>query len=269
MKQNLSKMKVINAVLLSACVAVTFAGVSTSRGASAGGRSRLSKLRGETPTPVPVQAPAYVAAPVDASYTAPAPAPYVAPETPTDATYAAPNPTYVAPENPTDATYTAPGPAHVTPAAPTKVCWTETKSCCYEEKSDGYECKDYYAYKYARCHPKVTYKSKCDDAVSEPAEHPAPADYTQYSESVVKNYDNNYGPHVEGYPNGGVSETYDSKGIPEKPYGVTADPVAPYKPTPPTDAYAAPPAEVAPNDGGAYTAPTTAPGDAPAAAATY
>lgn len=110
------------------------------------------------------------------------------------------------------------------PQQPPKTCWVVSKKCCYEEVNAGYECKDFYAYKYARCHPVIDYAEKCDDVKEEPAEHPKPQGHTKYEESIIKNYDANYGPHVEGYPETGESEYYETAVIPQKPHGVPGDP---------------------------------------------
>ncbi|PXF46110.1 hypothetical protein BWQ96_04116 [Gracilariopsis chorda] len=121
-----------------------------------------------------------------------------------------------------------------------KMCWTVSKHCCYEEVQKGYECKDYYAYKYARCHPVIEFDEVCGDIKETPAEHPRPKGRVKYEESVLKNYDANYGPHVAGYPKDGESEYYRTDTIPSKPHGVTEN------------AYPAPQAYESGSGGGTY-----------------
>lgn len=126
-----------------------------------------------------------------------------------------------------------------------KVCWTVSKHCCYEEVQKGYECKDYYAYKYARCHPVIEYDEVCGEIKETPAEHPRPKGRVKYEESVLKNYDANYGPHVAGYPKDGESEYYRTDAIPSKPHGVTES------------AYPAPPVYESGSGSGAYKTENT------------
>eukprot|EP00178_Gracilaria_changii_P004763 TRINITY_DN17764_c0_g1_i1.p1 TRINITY_DN17764_c0_g1~~TRINITY_DN17764_c0_g1_i1.p1 ORF type:complete len:473 (-),score=48.36 TRINITY_DN17764_c0_g1_i1:963-2381(-) len=106
----------------------------------------------------------------------------------------------------------------------TKVCWTMSKQCCYEEVQKGYECKDFYEYKYARCHPVIDYEQVCGGIRERPAQHPRPKGRVKYEESVLKNYDARYGPHVAGYPERGESEYYRTDNIPNKPHGVSGTP---------------------------------------------
>lgn len=108
-----------------------------------------------------------------------------------------------------------------------KSCWVVSKTCCYEEVHVGYECKDFYEYKYARCHPVIEYAEMCSEVREDPAEHPKPAGRTKVEETVIKNYDANYGPHVDGYPQGGESEYYETAVIPHKPHGVRGEPHPP------------------------------------------
>lgn len=110
---------------------------------------------------------------------------------------------------------------------PARVCWVVSKTCCYEEVQTGYECKDFYEYKYARCHPVIDYVERCSRVTEEPAEHPKPMGRTKTEETVIKNYDANYGPHVDGYPPEGESEFYETPTIPHRPYSV---PGAPHPP---------------------------------------
>lgn len=110
---------------------------------------------------------------------------------------------------------------------PVRVCWTLSKRCCYEEVHAGYECKDYYAYKYARCHPVVEYKEVCGEVHEMPKHHAKPGGRVKVEESIIKNYDANYGPHVQGYPNGGESSYYRTSSIPHRPHGVSSHPHAP------------------------------------------
>lgn len=117
---------------------------------------------------------------------------------------------------------------------PPPVCWTLSKRCCYEEVHRGYECKDFYAYKYARCHPVIDYAETCDDVVEDPPHHPKPKGRTRWEETIIKNYDANYGAHVDGYPESGESPYYKSEIVPIAPHGVSG------KPHPPPQQYVAP-----------------------------
>ncbi|KAI0567747.1 hypothetical protein FGB62_1g698 [Gracilaria domingensis] len=105
-----------------------------------------------------------------------------------------------------------------------KVCWTMSKRCCYEEVQKGYECKDFYEYKYARCHPVIAFEQVCGEITERPVHHPQPKGRVKYEETVLKNYDARYGPHVPGYPRGGESEFYRTESIPAKPHGVSGTP---------------------------------------------
>ncbi|CAN8069567.1 unnamed protein product [Agarophyton chilense] len=107
-----------------------------------------------------------------------------------------------------------------------KVCWTMSKRCCYEEVQKGYECKDFYAHKYTRCHPVIEYEAVCGKIEERPAHHPRPKGRVKYEETVLKNYDARYGPHVTGYPENGESEYYKVDTIPVKPRGVSGTPVS-------------------------------------------
>ncbi|PXF41880.1 hypothetical protein BWQ96_08382 [Gracilariopsis chorda] len=149
---------------------------------------------------------------------------------PPTAQYAATQPSYATPTPPPEG-YTAPE-----TSAPTtdekyttetdNMCWMETKKCCYIEKADGYECKDYYAHKYARCYAKFKYVRRCDKAESHgKPEKPKPR--VEKSKCQKVHYDQNYGPHVEGYPTDAESEWYDSEELPKKPYGVKGEPQYP------------------------------------------
>lgn len=142
-------------------------------------------------------------------------------------------------------------------------CWIETKKCCFEEKADGYECKDDYTNKQARCYPKIKYERKCDktEADDKPDK---PEEYVKYEEGETVKYDENYGTHTPGYPTGGMSETYETKELPEKPYGVEADPVPYVAPTPQPATYEAPEAPATSgsgysSDGNGYEAETKPP----------
>ena len=108
-----------------------------------------------------------------------------------------------------------------------KTCWTYSKTCCYEQVHKGYECKDFYVYKYARCHPVIDYEEICGEIKEHPQQHPKPEGYVAYEDTIIKNYDSRYGPHVQGYPSGGESEYYKTSHIPQKPYGVSGEPTEP------------------------------------------
>lgn len=110
------------------------------------------------------------------------------------------------------------------PQQPPETCWLVSKKCCYEEVHAGYECKEFYAYKYSRCHPVIDYAEKCEDVKDESAEHPKPLGHTKFEEAIIKKYDANYGPHVEGYPETGESEYYETAVHPQKPHSVPGDP---------------------------------------------
>lgn len=104
------------------------------------------------------------------------------------------------------------------------MCWEVKKRCCFVEVNAGYQCRDYYPHKYARCHPVIKYEEECGEEKHEPKDHPNPGEKTKWEETVLKNYDANYGPHVHGYPATGESKMYFSEDIPERPHGVSASP---------------------------------------------
>lgn len=175
--------------------------------------------------------------------------------------------------------YTAPTAAPTSYVAPTvaptaaptampSTCWYEKRKCRWEASTSGYRCKDYYGEKYARCHPMMKYKKKCDKAEIMPSPRPTkPEDYTvwEQTKSTLVSYDTNYGPHVANYPAGGASDYYYTGKLPKHPHGVKDKPVpaptaAPKYTAPPTAApkYTAPPT-VAPKTSGSggskYTTP--------------
>lgn len=113
------------------------------------------------------------------------------------------------------------------PVPRTEVCWVISKKCCYEAVQKGYKCKDYYVYKYARCHPVIEYEQICGEITEQPKEHSKPAGRALFEESIIKNYDSRYGPHVAGYPAEGESEFYDTPVIPQRPHGVKTEPFDP------------------------------------------
>lgn len=91
----------------------------------------------------------------------------------------------------------------------------------------GYKCRDFYQHKYARCHPVIDYEQECTEETDIPEHHPKPERKTKFEETIIKNYDPNYGPHVQGYPQKGESELYFTEDIPARPHGVTGEPFAP------------------------------------------
>lgn len=250
-------MKFISVLALCAMAAVAFGAAYLSEDSSAG------NYAGKSYDPAPVHAPAPASEQAPDPYTAPASAPYTAP-----APYSAPTPTpYTAPS---DDDYKALQKTEY--EAPVKdTCWTETKKCCWKEKTDGYECKDNYTTKQARCHPKIMYERKCDKATND-GKPDKPKEYVNYEQTNTVDYDDNYGSHVEGYPSGGTSDTYDSKKLPEKPYGVEAEPYKYVAPTampaytaPPSTDYKAPaPASVSSDTGYSTNGYEGAPAPAPA-----
>ncbi|KAI0567748.1 subtilisin-like serine protease [Gracilaria domingensis] len=180
--------------------------VSGAFAASIGAVGRSSAYRAtSTPTPYATPAPEYIATPASAATPTPPPGGYTAPET---------GPEYV----PSPAPYVA----EETPSMD-NMCWMETKKCCYVEKADGYECKDYYADKYARCYAKFKYVKKCDKA-EDHGKPEKPDDRIERTKCEKVYYDKGYGPHVKGYPASGESKWYDSKELPMKPYGVEGEP---------------------------------------------
>ncbi len=74
--------------------------------------------------------------------------------------------------------------AHSSSIPPCATYWKETKKCYYVAVAAGYECKDYYVDKYARCHPKMKYKKKCEKTVYSPSARPKkPADYIAWDQA--------------------------------------------------------------------------------------
>lgn len=129
-------------------------------------------------------------------------------------------PQYMAP-SPSPTATSSPMP----PPQPKDLCWKESRKCCYKEEVLGYECKDWYASKCARCHPKVKYVKKCEK--KEEDKPKKPDDRIKMETTETAKYDSNYGPHVQGYPADGCSKTYSTEKLPTRPYGITAQPYAP------------------------------------------
>lgn len=239
-------MKIVSIFALCAVSPFALGGVYLADGASAGtyaGKTH-EKAPAHTTEPVyhePSSAPVYVAPTAAPAYTPPTPEPnhYTEPTHPPTSYTATPVP-YTEPTDPptsytaTPAPYTMPEDGYggktdyEMPEEPK--CWTETRKCCFEEKADGYECKDDYSTKQSRCYPKIKYVRKCDKTKADDKPK-KPKSYVNYNEVKTVKYDEGYGPHMAEYPTG-VSETYETKKLPKKPYGVEVDPYSPPTTTP-------------------------------------
>lgn len=127
-----------------------------------------------------------------------------------------------------------------------RTCWTLSKKCCFQEVHRGYKCKDHYEYNYARCHPIIKYEAVCGNIMEVPEHHPRPKGRVKTEETIIKNYDQNYGPHMKGYPKKGESEFYESNEIPQRPRGVAKNAYPP----PPAQAPGSYPVEGGQQSGG-------------------
>ncbi len=99
--------------------------------------------------------------------------------------------------------------------APEPQCWKETRKCRWLPKHEGYKCKDYYADKYARCHPVMKYKQECDKPTYMPKHRPTKPEDTvnwEVTNSTVVSYNKYY-----ATPEHGDSDYYYTKSLPKHP----------------------------------------------------